>query len=117
MRRWRIGDLQNAEPTYGYPLATGVDPAKGIYPDGYEQATPDMVPFYGAPGSDRDINDIASYAAYKDKLRSRDPSRGWDNKLYLWPIPQTKEIKALGFHRIKVMVNNNDTWNLINYTG
>src|SRR5690606_20360978 len=53
MRRWRIGALQNAEPTYGYPLATGVNPGSNIYPDGYEQATPDMVPSYGATGSER----------------------------------------------------------------
>ncbi len=94
MRRWRVAAIQNAEPTYGYPKATGVDAAKGIYPDGYEQATPDMVPSFGTPGSDRDINDIASYAAFADKLRSRDKSRSWDDKFYLWPIPQTERNKC-----------------------
>lgn len=94
MRRWRTGGLQNAEPTYGYPVPQGVDAAKGIYPDGYEQATPDMVPSYGAPGSERDVNDIASYAAFADKLRKRDASRSWDNKFYLWPIPQTERNKC-----------------------
>ena len=94
MRRWRTGDIQNAEPTYGYPKATGVDPTTGKYPDGYEQATPDMVPSYGASGSDRDINDIASYAAYGDKLRSRDKGRSWNNRHYLWPIPQTERNKC-----------------------
>ena len=94
MRRWRTGDIQNAEPTYGYPKATGVDPATGKYPDGYEQATPDMVPSYGASGSDRDINDIASYAAFGDKLRSRDKGRSWNNRHYLWPIPQTERNKC-----------------------
>lgn len=94
MRRWRTGDIQNEEPTYGYPLAVGVDPAKGIYPDGYLQATADMVPSYGEPGSKRDINDIASYKAFASKLRSRDADRSWDNKFYLWPIPQTERNKA-----------------------
>lgn len=94
MRRWRIGALQNAEPTYGYPLAIGVDPAKKIYPNGYTQVTADMVPSYGAAGSERDLNDIASYQAYASKLRSRDKSRSWDDKLYVWPIPQTERNKA-----------------------
>ena len=94
MRRWRTAAIQNAEPTYGYPQATGVDASKGIYPDGYEQATPDMVPSYGDPMSERDINDIASYAAFADKLRSRDKSRAWDDKFYLWPIPQTERNKC-----------------------
>lgn len=94
MRRWRIGALQNAEPTYGYPLAIGVDPSKNIYPDGYDQVTPDMVPSYGVAGSERDLNDIASYQAFAPKLRVRDKNRTWDNKLYLWPIPQTERNKA-----------------------
>ncbi|WP_197088567.1 RagB/SusD family nutrient uptake outer membrane protein [Rufibacter radiotolerans] len=94
MRRWRIGALQNAEPTYGYPLATGVNAAQGVYPDGYDQATADMVPSYGAPGSERDLNDIASYQAFASKLRVRDRSRQWDDKFYLWPIPQTERNKA-----------------------
>lgn len=94
MRRWRTGAIQNAEPTYGYPLPQGVDASKGIYPDGYEQATPDMVPSYGEPGSERDINDIASYSAFADKLRTRDKSRSWDDRYYLWPIPQTERNKC-----------------------
>lgn len=94
MRRWRTGALQNSEPTYGYPLPVGVDASKGIYPDGYEQATPDMVPSYGDPGSERDMNDIASYKAFADKLRTRDKSRSWEDKFYLWPIPQTERNKC-----------------------
>lgn len=94
MRRWRTGALQNAEPTYGYPLPTGVDPAQGLYPDGYEQATPDMVPSYGDPGSERDLNDVASYRRFADKLRMRDRDRSWDDRSYLWPIPQTERNKA-----------------------
>lgn len=96
MRRWRLGALQNAEPTYGYPLATGVNPATNTYPDGYMQATPDMVPSFGSTGSDRDLNDIPSYAAYASKLRMRDISRpqSWDDKYYVWPIPNTELTKA-----------------------
>ncbi|WP_206366768.1 MULTISPECIES: RagB/SusD family nutrient uptake outer membrane protein [Sphingobacterium] len=89
MRRWRLGGIQNAEPTYGYPLATGVV-AGQTYPDGYTQVTPDMVPSYGGTGSERDLNDVASYAAYAAKLRVRDRSRTWEDKFYLWPIPQTE---------------------------
>lgn len=94
MRRWRTGALQNEEPTYGYPLPIGVDPAKKIYPNGYDQATPDMIPSYGAPGSERDLNDVASYQAFGTKLRMRDKGRSWDDKFYLWPIPQTERNKA-----------------------
>ena len=94
MRRWRTGALQNSEPTYGYPLPVGVDASKGIYPDGYEQATADMIPSYGAAGSERDLNDIASYKEFADKLRTRDKSRSWDDKFYLWPIPQTERNKC-----------------------
>lgn len=88
MRRWRSGDIQNAEPTYGYPLPSAAGK------DGYAEATPDMVPTYGAPGSERDVNDIASYQAFGTKLRMRDKGRSWDNKFYLWPIPQTERNKA-----------------------
>lgn len=90
MRRWRIGDIQNAEPTYGYPLAIGVNTSTNTYPNGYDQVTADMVPSFGGSGSVRDLNDIASYAAYASKLRSRDKDRTWEDKFYLWPIPQTE---------------------------
>lgn len=94
MRRWRLGALQNAEPTYGYPLAIGVDASKNIYPDGYDQVTPDMVPSFGPAGSERDLNDVASYKAYASKLRTRDKDRTWNDKFYLWPIPQTERNKC-----------------------
>lgn len=96
MKRWRTGALENAEKTYGFPIATGVDAAKNIFPDGYDQATPDMVPSYGDPGSARDLNDFALYAAFASKLRSRDADRpkNWDDKFYLWPIPRTERSKA-----------------------
>lgn len=84
MRRWRTAAIENAEKTYGFPLA------------GYENVTPDMVPTYGAPGSEIDLNDIAQYSAFGDKLRSRDIDRpkNWNDKMYLWPVPQTERIKA-----------------------
>ena len=90
MRRWRLGSIQNAEPTYGYPLAIGVNPTTNTYPNGYDQATPDMVPTYGGAGSERDLNDVASYAAFASKLRMRDRDRKWEDRFYLWPIPQTE---------------------------
>lgn len=96
MRRWRTAALENAEKTYGFPIATGVNAATNTYPDGYTQVTPDMVPTYGTAGSARDLNDLALYAAYGSKLRQRDADRpkNWDDKFYLWPIPQTERNKA-----------------------
>jgi starch-binding outer membrane protein, SusD/RagB family len=96
MRRWRTAAIENAEKTYGYPIATGVNAATNTYPDGYTQVTPDMVPTYGAAGSDRDLNDLALYGAYGSKLRQRDADRpnNWKDKFYLWPIPQTERNKA-----------------------
>jgi hypothetical protein len=96
MRRWRTGALENAEKTYGFPIATGVNAGTNTYPDGYSQVTPDMVPTYGTAGSERDLNDLALYAAYGSKLRQRDADRpnNWNDKFYLWPIPQVERNKA-----------------------
>ncbi len=96
MRRWRTGALENAEKTYGFPIATGVNAGTNTYPDGYTQVTPDMVPTYGAAGSARDLNDLALYAAYGSKLRQRDADRpnNWKDRYYLWPIPQVERNKA-----------------------
>lgn len=84
MRRWRTAAMENAEKTYGFPIG------------GYDKVTADMVPSYGAVGSDRDLNDFALYEAFGSKLRSRDADRpkNWDDKFYLWPIPQTERNKA-----------------------
>ena len=82
MRRWQIGDLENAKPSYGAPLST--------------------VTYVGMEATDipnfktsdlHDLNDIASYVAYSDKLHVRDQSRYWDDKFYLWPIPQSERNK------------------------
>lgn len=96
MRRWRTGALENAEKTYGFPIATGVNAGTNTYPDGYSQVTPDMIPTYGTAGSERDLNDLALYAAYGSKLRQRDADRpnNWNDKFYLWPIPQVERNKA-----------------------
>lgn len=97
MRRWRTGAIQNAEPTYGFFQPSGVDAKKGVYPDGYDTCPDDLVPSFGEPGSERDLNDISSYAALVAKgynLRHRDADRSWDDRFYLWPIPQTERNKA-----------------------
>lgn len=84
MRRWRTGALENTEKTFGFPLG------------GYDSVTPDMVPSYGAAGSERDLNDFALYSSFGSKLRSRDADRpkNWDDRYYLWPIPLTERNKA-----------------------
>ena len=82
MRRWQIGDLENAKPSYGAPLSTVT----------YVGMEATDIPNFKT--SDRhDLNDIASYDAYSDKLHVRDQSRYWDDKFYLWPIPQSERNK------------------------
>ena len=82
MRRWQIGDLENAKPSYGAPLSTVT----------YAGMEATDIPNFKT--SDRhDLNDIASYDAYSDKLHVRDQSRYWDDKFYLWPIPQSERNK------------------------
>ncbi|HZH73033.1 MAG TPA: RagB/SusD family nutrient uptake outer membrane protein [Mariniphaga sp.] len=89
MRRWRTGDIENSEPSYGYPLATEYDSNGRIIAGGYLDVTPDMIPNFNK--SERhDLNDIASYEAYKDKIKVRDRNRFWEDKFYLFPIPQTE---------------------------
>ncbi len=89
MRRWQIGDLENDTPSYGFPLATGYDEAGYIISGGYIDVTPDMVPNFKTTNR-HDLNDIANYDAYKDKLKVRDRNRFWEDKFYLYPIPQTE---------------------------
>lgn len=77
MRRWGIGDLENGQPSYGLPIST----------IRYSGLADNDIPNFKK--SDRhDLNNIASYDAYKDKLKVRDRNRFWDNKFSLWPIPQ-----------------------------
>ncbi len=87
MRRWKIGDLENEGPSYGYPIALSRDEEGYITSGGYQDATPDMVPNF-KKSLRHDLNDIANYDAYKDKLKVRDKNRFWNDKFYLFPIPQ-----------------------------
>ena len=79
MRRWKIGDLENASPSYGTPNSEYK----------FEGMEPQDVPNYKI--SDRnDLNDIGSYDSYKHKLLVRDPERRWQENFYLWPLPQSE---------------------------
>lgn len=90
MRRWQIGDLENAGPSYGFPIALSNDAVTGnITSGGYADATSDMIPNFKIDAR-RDLNDIPSYENFKTKLKVRDVSRFWDAKFALWPIPQTE---------------------------
>lgn len=77
MRRWDIGDLENGQPSYGLPL-----------PEiRYEGLTNGDRPNF-KKSERHDLNNIATYDSYKDKLKVRDRNRFWDKKFNLWPIPQ-----------------------------
>jgi len=77
MRRWGIGDLENGQPSYGLPIES----------IRYKGLSDSDIPSFNK--SDRhDLNDIANYDLYKDKLKVRDINRFWDKKFELWPIPQ-----------------------------
>lgn len=87
VRRWKIGDIENGGPSYGYPVALTKDAKGYITSGGYADATPDMIPnFKKSVG--HDLNDIANYDAYKAKLKVRDANRFWNDKFNLFPIPQ-----------------------------
>ncbi|MGV8093247.1 MAG: RagB/SusD family nutrient uptake outer membrane protein [Mangrovibacterium sp.] len=89
MRRWKTGDIENDSPSYGYPVALTKDANGYITSGGYDDVTPDMVPNFKKTER-HDLNDIANYDAYKDKLKVRDRNRFWDDKFYLFPIPLTE---------------------------
>lgn len=92
MRRWKTGDIENDSPSYGYPLAQ-TDGDGNVLKDGYELATPDMVPnFKKSPR--HDLNDIANYDLYKSKLKVRDVNRLWSDRFYLFPVPQIERDRA-----------------------
>lgn len=89
MRRWKIGDLENEGPSYGYPLAITRDNDGYILTGGYKDETANSIPnFKKSPR--HDLNDIASYDAFKDKLHVRDRNRFWRDRFYLFPIPQVE---------------------------
>ena len=87
MRRWKIGEIANDSPSYGYPLATKKDAEGNLLEGGYQDATPDMVPTFKKSPL-HDLNDIANYDAYKEKLKVRDANRFWKPAFELLPIPQ-----------------------------
>lgn len=87
MRRWKIGDIENDSPSYGYPVAVTKDASGYITSGGYDDATPDMVPNF-KKSARHDLNDIANYDAYKSKLKVRDANRFWNDNFYLFPIPR-----------------------------
>jgi hypothetical protein len=80
MHRWGIGDLENDGPSYGMPREDA---------GGYAGLQPGEIPDFRK--SERyDLNDIASYDHYKDKLKVRDVNRYWDSRFELWPVPQSE---------------------------
>lgn len=89
MRRWKTGDIENDSPSYGYPLAQSYDENGYIISGGYDDVTPDMIPDFHKTER-HNLNDIPSYDAYIDKLKVRDRNRFWDDKFYLFPIPQAE---------------------------
>lgn len=92
MRRWKIGDIMNAEPSYGYPKAEK-DANGNVLKEGYDIATPDMIPNFKKSDL-HNLNDIPTYEAYKSKLHVRDRDRFWNEKFELFPIPQVEIDKA-----------------------
>ncbi|MDE5554862.1 MAG: RagB/SusD family nutrient uptake outer membrane protein, partial [Muribaculaceae bacterium] len=81
MRRWQIGDICNEEPSYGNPIAE----------IRYEGLTATDIPdfSYGLDPERSNLNDVAHYERYKDKLRVRDLNRYWKPAFQWWPIPRT----------------------------
>lgn len=82
MRRWQIGDICNEFPSYGNPI-------KDIR---YEGLEPTDIPnfSYGLDPYRSNINDVAHYEHYKDKLRVRDRNRFWAPRFQWWPIPRVE---------------------------
>lgn len=79
MRRWGIGDLENGQPSYGLPLPTVR----------YEGMVSTDIPNFKKTER-HDLNNIATYDSYVEKLKVRDRNRFWDKKFNLFPIPQVE---------------------------
>ena len=80
VRRWQIGDITNEFPSYGNPIAD-------IKYEGLEAT--DIPNFsYGLDPHRSNLNDVAHYEHYKDKLRVRDENRFWAPRFQWWPIPR-----------------------------
>ena len=82
MRRWQIGDICNEFPSYGNPKSdiryTGLT----------NEDKPNYK--YGLDPDRSNINDVAHYEHYKDKLRVRDRNRFWAPRFQWWPIPRVE---------------------------
>jgi hypothetical protein len=65
----------------------GITIPPSAFVDGYTLVTPDMVPQFNKTER-HNLNDIASYDAYKENLHARDLNRHWKDAYNLWPIPQ-----------------------------
>ncbi len=78
MKRWKIGDLENDGPSYGMPTEEA---------GGFEGLQAGDIPNF-KKNSRYDLNDIASYDAYKNKLKVRDVNRIWREHFEVWPIPR-----------------------------
>lgn len=76
-RRWGLGDILNAGPIYGQPIAS-------IRYEGLTKA--DMPTFKTT--TRHDINDIPDYSAVADKYTARDLRRFWAPRFQWWPIPR-----------------------------
>lgn len=95
MRRWQIGDICNEFPSYGNPkkdirYKNDPDNKFDINKTGYPGLEPSDIPnfSYGLDPHRSDINDIAHYEHYADKLRVRDRNRYWAPRFQWWPIPR-----------------------------
>jgi len=82
MRRWGIGDLMNAQPSYGRPI----DDVR------YDGLSATDIPNF-KKSERHDLNDIAGYDAYKQKLMVRDMNRNWKDAYNLWPTPQIERLR------------------------
>lgn len=83
MRRWKIGDICNQFPSYGNPIESiryqGLD----------KNDIPDFSSSESIDPARCNLNDVANYNKYADKLRVRDRNRYWKPAFQWWPIPQT----------------------------
>lgn len=87
-RRWKIGDLLNAGPIHGQPVAEYEgQPLK------YDNLTMADMPVFKGNGLDEryDINDIPYYdAKTSPKYTQRDSKRFWAERFMWWPIPRAE---------------------------
>ncbi|MCM1067453.1 MAG: RagB/SusD family nutrient uptake outer membrane protein [Muribaculaceae bacterium] len=93
-RRWKIGDLLNALPIHGQPVATLEDGTKFQY-DGLAGKTyipnfdREFLPnFKSTPR--HDLNDIPDFTECSQYYTTRDSKRFWNDRFMWWPIPRAE---------------------------